>query len=258
MTLPQALAKAQAQFPAIEFDSEAQLGGGRRYRYASLHAVLKAVKPALNALGIFVFQSCTETIMYGADEKPYLGVKCVTRFYLGEEVLEEVCEKRIDAATMHAFGSAQTYLKRYMLCSMLSVVGEEDDDANSISTPRGTVPRTPAQRSGTASGGRAAAPATPQPAGELTTEGRVTDHKFGTTKAGREWLIATLVDLSSGEAVKVGTFSRSYIDALRKTSGTDQVWKVTHAPGKKDDTRDVVKVVAVNEAGEALLEGIPF
>ena len=35
MTLFQALAKAQAKFPPIQFDSEAQLGGGRRYRYAS-------------------------------------------------------------------------------------------------------------------------------------------------------------------------------------------------------------------------------
>ena len=256
MKLNKALAKCQGEFPPIRFDAENSHFGSR---YATLHALLSAVVPVLSRNGIALMQHPT-------TEGNRLTI--VTELLFEDEVRSSSCGWDLPAdTTPQKLGAAVTYLKRIALQGVLSVAGEDDDDGNSISTPRGTVPRKTAQRQGTASGGaqrqgtasggRAAAPAE-TPAGELTTEGRVTEHKFGTTKAGREWLIATVVDLSSGEAVKVGTFSRTYIDALRKSSGTDQVWRVTHAPGKKDDTRDIVKVLPVNEAGEALLEGIPF
>ena len=247
MKLNKALAKCQGEFPPIRFDAENSHFGSR---YATLHALLSAVVPVLSRNGIALMQHPT-------TEGNRLTI--VTELLFEDEVRSSSCGWDLPHdTTPQKLGAAVTYLKRIALQGVLSVAGEDDDDGNSISTPRGKEARGTTQRQRTASGGRAAEPATTQPAGERTTEGRVTDHKFGTTKAGREWLIATVVDLSTGEAVKVGTFSRTYIDALRKSSGTDQVWKVVHAAGKKDDTRDIVKVVAVNEAGEALLEGIPF
>jgi hypothetical protein len=262
MTLFQALAKAQAKFPPIQFDSEAQLGGSRRYRYASLHAVLNAVRPALNEQGIFVSQACTELVLEGD-----LAVRCVTRLYLGDQVLEEVGEKRTDDATIHKHGSAQTYLKRYQLCNMLGVVGQEDDDGHAAQATAGAgkdaAPKRPRQGTAKAepdAGGEASSSA--PPAGDRVVDVLVKRVNAGVSKRGTEWAIGTF-QTEDGEEIRCGTFAKTWKDVLvNEQRNTDRVWRLTISPPKKDgDAWGIENLQWVTESGELVdpwMDGIPF
>ncbi|MEB3209533.1 MAG: ERF family protein [Synechococcus sp.] len=253
MTLFQALAKAQAKFPPIEFDQEAELGQGRRYRYASLHAVLRAVKPALNELGIFVSQACTELVIDG-----HLVVRCVTRLYLGDQVLEEVGEKRAPDATIHKHGSAQTYLKRYQLCNMLGVVGQEDDDGHAAQ-PKPTAggskaapPKRPRQGAATVEPEAGeGAPSSASPAGERVVDVLIKRVNSGVSKRGTQWAIGVF-QTQDGEELRCGTFSKTWVDCLiNEQRNTDRVWQLTLSPPKKDgDAWQIEGLKWVTESGE--------
>jgi len=246
------LAAAQAEFGPIRFDAENAHFGSR---YATLQAILAVVRPVLNRHGIALMQhvSTRET-----------RVRIRTELRHGTDAISSTLAWTLPAdTTPQKLAGACTYLKRIALQGILGIAGEDDDDGNSISQP----PQSAASRSSRRSARSepappAAASVSASGAGggdaEVVTEGRCTEHKHGTTKAGKEWILATVVDLSSGEAFKIGSFSRTAIDALRTTSGTDQVWRIRHKPGKSDDTRDLVRIDPVDAAGEVALRGIPF
>ena len=264
MTLHQALAKAQAKFKPVAFDSEAQLGGNRRYRYASLHAVLEAVRPALNEQGIFVSQACTEVML---DDGKNLGVRCVTRLYLGEQVLEEVSEKRMDDGTIHKHGSVQTYLKRYQLCNMLAVVGEEDEDGHIAQPTAGGSKAAPPKRArqGTAKpepdAGEGASSSSP-PAGDRVVDVLIKRVNSGVSKRGTQWAIGTFVT-REGEELRCGTFSKTWVDCLINEQRNDtRVWQLTLAPPKKEgDAWQIEGLKWVTEGGELVdpdMQDVPF
>jgi hypothetical protein len=264
MTLHQALAKAQAEFEPVAFDSEAQLGGNRRYRYASLRAVLEAVRPALNQQGIFVSQACTEVML---DDGKNLAVRCVTRLYLGEQVLEEVSEKRMDDGTIHKHGSVQTYLKRYQLCNMLAVVGEEDEDGHIAQPTAGGSKAAPPKRArqGTAkpepdAGGEA--PSSAPPAGERVVEVILKRVNSGVTTKGTRWAIGVFTT-RDGEELRCGTFSATWVDVLIiEQRNQDRIWQLTLSPPKKEgDAYAIEGMHWVTESGELIdpdVSGIPF
>jgi hypothetical protein len=128
MTLHQSLAKAQAEFKPIRFDSQAQLGGGRNYRYASIAAILDGVRPILNKHGILLSQEPSQTE----------GVVSVTtRLSLGEQSISSTLSAPMSRGGFHELGSAITYLRRYGLASMLGVAAEEDEDGHAAQSTAG-------------------------------------------------------------------------------------------------------------------------
>ena len=115
-----ALAKAQASFTKIVKNRKAV-----HYKYADLEAILDAVRPALNAQGIYLYQEVGEA---------HDGVTCKTTLYYRDGSSLSGGTVRIPTAGMRvqsgaqAFGSAITYARRYSLCATLCVSAEDDDD----------------------------------------------------------------------------------------------------------------------------------
>lgn len=250
--LTERLAAAQADFGPIRFDAENSHFGSR---YATLQAILAVVRPCLNRHGIALVQHVTA-------KGTRLRIRTELRFG-GESLGSSLAWDLPPETTPQKLAAACTYLKRVSLQAILGIAGEDDDDGNAVSqpppNPAGSRSRTRSAAAPPARPAAAVPDAPPAGGGEVAVvEGRCTEHKSGATKAGRSWILATIVDISSGEAVKVGSFSRTAIDALTATSGTDQVWRITHTAGKSADTRDLVRIEAVDDAGDIVLKGIPF
>jgi hypothetical protein len=249
MTLHQALAKAQAEFKPIRFDSQAQLGGGRNYRYASIAAILDGVRPILNKHGILLSQEPSQTD----------GVVSVTtRLSLGEQSISSTLSAPMSRGGFHELGSAITYLRRYGLASMLGVAAEEDEDGHLAQAPPtkakaaaapAAAPRQRAPKGGGVSPDTAAPPAI----GTF-----LANPKTGTSKVGTPWVIAKLVDAETGETMSVGTWSASFCTWIVEAAGTQQRFRVTHVPSSKgSDVRDIVKLEKIEDDNRTV-EGIPF
>lgn len=133
--LAAALAKAQAQFKAVKTDSNARIttkaGAVYEYSYASLAAVLDAIRDALAANGLSVVQS-PETAN---------GAVTVTTYILhssGEWLSGQLSYPYADA-DIKALGAIISYLRRYSLVAMLGLAWEDDDGSS--------VPQRPASPS---------------------------------------------------------------------------------------------------------------
>jgi hypothetical protein len=258
MTLPQALAKAQLDFPAIRFDSEAQLGGGRRYRYASIAAILDGVRPILNKHGILLSQEPSQTD----------GVVSVTtRLSLGDQSISSTLSAPMSRGGFHELGSAITYLRRYGLASMLGVAAEEDEDGHAAQSTAGAgkdaAPKRPRQGTAKAepdAGGEASSSA--PPAGDRVVDVLVKRVNAGVSKRGTEWAIGTF-QTKDGEEIRCGTFAKTWKDVLvNEQRNTDRVWRLTISPPKKDgDAWGIENLQWVTESGELVdpwMDGIPF
>lgn len=259
MTLPQALAKAQLDFPPIRFDSEAQLGGGRRYRYASIAAILDAVRPTLNRHGILLSQEPSQTD----------GVVSVTtKLMLGEQTISSTLSAPMSRGGFHELGSAITYLRRYGLSSMLGVAAEEDEDGHAAQATAGAgkgtaAPKRP--RQGTArsepDAGEEASSSSP-PAGDRVVEVIIKRVNSGVSKRGTQWAIGTF-QTQDGEELRCGTFAKTWVDCLiNEQRNTDRIWRLEISPPKKDgDAWGIEGLKWVTASGELVdpdMDGIPF
>ena len=118
-TLIESLVKAQSEMTHAAFD---QTNPHFKSKFASLKSVIDAIKPALNANGIFFMQVShpldngvgIETIFCKADEKLSTGVVMVP----------------VDKANAQGLGSALTYAKRYSLAMACGIAADVDDDGN--------------------------------------------------------------------------------------------------------------------------------
>jgi hypothetical protein len=91
-------------------------------RYATLEAVLDAVKVELNQNGIVIAQTC------GKDpEGHFVETKLI---HESGEQIESRIYLVLERQTMQGFGSALTYGRRLGLASLVALGAEEDDDAN--------------------------------------------------------------------------------------------------------------------------------
>lgn len=122
MSLYDDLAAARAEMPHPKMDSTGRAGknGSRTYPYASLKSVLDAVMPPLMKRGVFLTQRVGGSFLKTEARK-------------GEEI---ACldERPIDmSGSPQEQGSAETYAKRYALCSVFCLSGEEDDDGKAAS-----------------------------------------------------------------------------------------------------------------------------
>ena len=124
--IAKALAAAQAEIanPARNREVTVQTKGGSAYKfkYATLDAIIDAVRPALTKNGVWFTQT-----LANSDGKYRL---ITTLLHASGEWLDSEQPLFVTDNTNQAFGSALTYAKRYALAGMLGVAADEDDDAN--------------------------------------------------------------------------------------------------------------------------------
>lgn len=118
-----AILAAQADLTAISRDSEGAVGAGgaRKYKYASLAAILEVVRPALAGHGLFVTQHPF------TSDRMVSVLTAVTHADSGESIECSVgCPA--DHPTPQQLGSLITYLRRYSLSALLCLVPADEDD----------------------------------------------------------------------------------------------------------------------------------
>ena len=118
-TLIESLVKAQSEMTHAQLD---QINPQWKSKFASLKSTIDAVKPALNANGIFFMQ-----ISHPVDA----GVGIETVFCKGDEKLSTgVVVVPVDKANAQGLGSSMTYAKGYSLAVACGISASEDDDGN--------------------------------------------------------------------------------------------------------------------------------
>lgn len=142
--LAEALAKAQGTMSQPKRNKEVKVktsgGDGYSFKYATLDAIIEAVKEPLATNGLAFLQ-----ILANGDGKYRLVTKLVHSS--GQWIASET---PILATTgkNQEFGSALTFMKRYALAAMLGVAADEDDDANAAdgNTVESSKERAPAMK----------------------------------------------------------------------------------------------------------------
>jgi hypothetical protein len=137
LKLPAALAKAQGAMESARFDAKAAINADRSYKYATLAAVMDAMRKPFTDNGLCFTQLPTTTEQGGKA-----GVMVITRLIheSGEELVNRLWLPVMNP-TPQGYGSAITYAKRYALCAIAGVA-TDDDDANEAT--RGNHPVGPA------------------------------------------------------------------------------------------------------------------
>lgn len=126
-----ALAAAQAEFkPVVKNCINPAFGS----KYADLQSILDATRPALNRHGLFLFQRVTSS-------KDGVSVETVVSHASGETLSSGVLflPVIIPKNPSQAFGSAETYARRYSLSAFLGVSADEDDDGNGAKVDEQTL-----------------------------------------------------------------------------------------------------------------------
>lgn len=118
-----ALIKAQKTIKVAVFDAQ---NPHFKSRYATLGSVVEACKEALNANDICFIQGAH-------SDAAFPGCVCVTTrlLHISGEYIEDTIVVPYGQQTAQAMGSSLTYGRRYGLASLLGIVSDEDDDAES-------------------------------------------------------------------------------------------------------------------------------
>lgn len=159
--LAEALAKAAANFKPIARNRTVEVtmksGGTYTFTYATLDAIIAAVRPALSAEALVLTQSVVSEEI--ATTGPN-GTEIEREDFLETRLLHSSGEWIANLTPVliasgensaQAYGSGITYARRYGVTQLLCIVADEDEDGNAAS---GNVQRS------RASGGRAGAPIT--------------------------------------------------------------------------------------------------
>lgn len=129
--LTAALSKAQAEMSAAVRDATGQTGGGRKYSYSDLNAVMDVLREPLSRHGLAIMQP------QAAAPKGHVRIVTVLSHSSGEWIASTTDMPvgmrvkggdYIPAYDPHSYGSALTYARRYGLTSMVGVVPQGDDD----------------------------------------------------------------------------------------------------------------------------------
>jgi hypothetical protein len=124
--LATALAKAQAGMVNPPRNREVEVktksGGSYKFKYATLDAIIDAIRKPLTDNGLWF----TQTLENG-DGKYRL---VTTLLHSSGQSLRSETPLLLQDAGNQAFGSALTYMRRYALTAMLGVAADEDDDGN--------------------------------------------------------------------------------------------------------------------------------
>lgn len=114
-----ALAKAQMSMNHAAFDST---NPHFKSKFASLPAVIDAVRHTLNEHGIAVVQS-------PFDAEDGIGIRTILAHESGQSMTSEYVMP-VDKQTPQGLGSAITYGRRYALAAVCCIGADEDDDGN--------------------------------------------------------------------------------------------------------------------------------
>lgn len=147
-----ALAKASAEFEPVKRNRTATIrtraGGEYTYSYATLDAILEAVRPALSKHELVLVQSQVFVEVTSPDRghivvtrEEFMETRLIhsSAQYLANSVpLMLPADEDLDA---RAYGSAQTYARRYGITALLCIVAEDDDDAEAATAPIGRSQR---------------------------------------------------------------------------------------------------------------------
>lgn len=102
-------------------------------KYASLAGIIDTVRPALLKHGLAIVQPID-----GA-EPGFVSVATILVHTSGETM--HSAQRAAAPTDPQKLGSLITYLRRYGIAAMLSVAGDEDDDANAAATPTQKAPQ---------------------------------------------------------------------------------------------------------------------
>lgn len=125
--LAAALVEFQKNAPTIHKDARNPHFGNK---YASLDAIMDAVRAPLAACGLAISQHPTfvwPSIDIEQDLVPSPALKTIL-FHESGEVLESSMMLAVEKAGPQAQGSALTYARRYAVLAVLGLVADEDDD----------------------------------------------------------------------------------------------------------------------------------
>ncbi len=123
-----ALAKAQGEIGDIARNRTVTVtprSGGQAYqfRYATLDAIIDAIKKPLSDNGITRMQ----ILSHDATGGYYV---LTTSLYCGDQFISSRVPLIAEGGSNQQFGSALTYMKRYALAALLGIAADEDDDGN--------------------------------------------------------------------------------------------------------------------------------
>ena len=125
MTISQDFVEATGIMNNPIMDSTAK-AGSYSYRYASLASVLRAVRPALAAFKMSLVQGCE---IMKAQDGSTVGMVLKTSVVHANGAWLTLDTRYIPInSNAQQFGSFETYMRRYALCSAFGLVGVEDDD----------------------------------------------------------------------------------------------------------------------------------
>ncbi len=135
--LAPALIQAQAQIAsAVKHGDNPHF----RSKYATLEAVIEAVKPALNLNGLAFVQ-----VSHDAEKAAVIETMLIHKS--GETLSCGRVSVPVSKADAQGYGSAMTYAKRYSLQTALGVPSEDDDgDAAAQAAPKASVKPAPAAK----------------------------------------------------------------------------------------------------------------
>lgn len=131
--LAEALAKAQAKLSNVQRDRENPFF---KSKYATLGAILEAVRGPLSENGIAVVQSPSTRL----EDGTLFAAITTTLMHASGESVSSTLEAPVSKDDVQGVGSALTYLRRYSLQSMTGVAADEDDDGHAAARPDEPAP----------------------------------------------------------------------------------------------------------------------
>lgn len=131
--LAEALARAQAEFPAIPKNCQVSYGQ-TKFRYADLASIIDATRPILNKHGISITQTFN-------NRDGYCIISTTLVHSSGEKLTSDGAIFKVDGLKPQDIGSWITYWRRYALCAILGICADDDTDAHELAEPRKTDPR---------------------------------------------------------------------------------------------------------------------
>jgi hypothetical protein len=137
--LSAALAKAQAEFKAVQFDAD---NPHFKSKFASLPATVEAVRPILARHGLAVVQGAT---LPDSNEGVVTGFAVESLLiHTSGEWISTVVYVPMEKPTAQGAGSGLTYGRRYGLQALLCLVADDDDGETASNHPQ--IPRPAAPR----------------------------------------------------------------------------------------------------------------
>lgn len=121
--LMDAIHKVQQEVGVIEKKRTAKIGDKFSYKYADLTDIWVAIRPLLEKHGLTIVQSPTQS-------PSGIGTYYKTAIYhTSGEYIDSVMPLQTTKEDPQSLGSAITYIRRYMLSSMLGLFTDDDPDA---------------------------------------------------------------------------------------------------------------------------------